>query len=206
MTRKTDPKYITPRKQPLQKRSGETVSAILEATAHILQRSGLTGLSTNSIAERAGVSIGSLYQYFPNKDAIIARLITKQTQCFERSVTAALEKSSALPLKEALETIIDFVVDYHAKHQALERVLQAEEKRLPLEKELFVSQANIIVAIERFLSGYCELSRANIPIASQTIMLIVRSLADSYTQAEEPISLALKQNVNRAVCGYLQSW
>jgi hypothetical protein len=60
-----------PRKSALQKRSRVTVDALLEATARILIREGFDKASTNRIAEVAGVSVGSLYQYFPNKEALI---------------------------------------------------------------------------------------------------------------------------------------
>lgn len=64
-----------PRKSPSQPRSRATYLAILEATAHILEAEGLDAANTNRIADRAGVSIGSLYQYFPGKTAIFAELI-----------------------------------------------------------------------------------------------------------------------------------
>jgi AcrR family transcriptional regulator len=65
----------TPRKAPVQARARATVSAILDATAQLLVEEGYHKLSTNRIAERAGVSIGSLYQYFPNKEAIVGGLV-----------------------------------------------------------------------------------------------------------------------------------
>jgi AcrR family transcriptional regulator len=65
----------TPRKKPKQKRSKATVAAILEATAQLLVDGGYHNLSTNKIAETAGVSIGSLYQYFPNKEAVVAAVV-----------------------------------------------------------------------------------------------------------------------------------
>src|SRR5262249_62418487 len=65
---------LSPRKTPRQDRSRATVEALLEATAHILVRDGYARLTTNRIAERAGVNIASLYQYFPGKEAIVAEL------------------------------------------------------------------------------------------------------------------------------------
>ena len=64
----------TPRKRPRQERSKATVDTILEATARVLKKQGFDGLSTNAVAAQAGVSIGSLYQYFPNKEALVAKL------------------------------------------------------------------------------------------------------------------------------------
>ena len=68
----------SPRKRPLQQRAIATVEAIVEASAHILEKDGFEHYSTNAIAERAGVSIGSLYQYFPSKDAITRALIARE--------------------------------------------------------------------------------------------------------------------------------
>ncbi len=67
-------KSVTPRKPPIQKRSRETVEVILEAATQVFIQMRYSAGTTNRIAERAGVSIGSLYQYFPNKDAIPASL------------------------------------------------------------------------------------------------------------------------------------
>src|SRR5271154_4777544 len=65
---------LTPRKLPRQQRSEATVESILEAAAQVFERHGYAAGTTNRIAERAGVSIGTLYQYFPNKDAILIAL------------------------------------------------------------------------------------------------------------------------------------
>ncbi|MGB8666049.1 MAG: TetR/AcrR family transcriptional regulator, partial [Serratia inhibens] len=65
---------VKPRKRPVQERSRITVDAIVQASAYILNESGWEGLTTNAIAERAGVNISSLYQFFPNKEAIINEL------------------------------------------------------------------------------------------------------------------------------------
>ncbi len=65
---------LSPRKQPSQQRSTKLVEAILEAAVRVLSRDGAGGFNTVRVAERAGVSVGSLYQYFPNKQAILFRL------------------------------------------------------------------------------------------------------------------------------------
>ena len=76
----TASKSLSPRKRPRQTRAVATVEAILEAAAHILEAGGLAAFNTNAIAEKAGVSIGSLYQYFPTKEAILARMIRLRRQ------------------------------------------------------------------------------------------------------------------------------
>jgi AcrR family transcriptional regulator len=69
-----------PRKRPLQRRSTETVDRILEAAAHIFDVEGYRATTTNHVAERAGVSIGSLYQYFPNKDSLLVALAERHVR------------------------------------------------------------------------------------------------------------------------------
>jgi AcrR family transcriptional regulator len=68
---------LKPRKIPQQSRAEQTVATILEAAARVLESKGLDGLNTNLVAQRAGVSVGTLYQYFPGKDAIIVALSLK---------------------------------------------------------------------------------------------------------------------------------
>jgi AcrR family transcriptional regulator len=68
---------VNPRKNPKQERSQTLVGAVLEASARILDLNGYARLTTNKVAELAGVSIGSLYQYFPGKDALMAAVLER---------------------------------------------------------------------------------------------------------------------------------
>src|SRR5271165_1676775 len=74
MSTRIPDRLLQPRKLPSQPRSEETVEAILQAAAQVFERHGYAAGTTNRIAERAGVSIGTVYQYFPNKDAILVAL------------------------------------------------------------------------------------------------------------------------------------
>ena len=78
------------RKAPGQARSKETVNVILEASARILESEGLRGFNTNSVAVKAGVSVGSLYQYFPNKDAILLALIDSFEDAAQEAINEAM--------------------------------------------------------------------------------------------------------------------
>src|SRR5258708_9263850 len=82
------------RRIPRQARAGETVSLILEATAQILEAGGLTAFTTNAVAERAGVSIGTLYQYFADKNAILLALARQQLTIGPASICRALQGAS----------------------------------------------------------------------------------------------------------------
>src|SRR5215813_4393267 len=96
----------SPRKYASQARSRATVDALVEATARILVREGFEKASTNRIAEVAGVSIGSLYQYFPGKEALVAAVIDRHNQKIMRVVRAALAEATALPIETAVRRLV----------------------------------------------------------------------------------------------------
>lgn len=99
---------IAPRKKPTQQRAKETVDRILSATAVLLDEVGIDGTTTNLIAERSGVTVGSMYQYFPNKYAILAavaeRMFTEQN---ERLEVFLGPEGFTLPWAEAVDAMID---------------------------------------------------------------------------------------------------
>jgi AcrR family transcriptional regulator len=93
MAKKNDQQIDFMRKMPTQQRAEKTVSTIFEATIQVLQEEGEDRLTTNRIAERAGFSIGTLYQYFPGKDAIILAIIELERKETMRRLEAVLEKA-----------------------------------------------------------------------------------------------------------------
>src|SRR5271163_4842073 len=95
-----------PRKPASQERSRVTVDALLEATARVLTKEGYDGASTNKIAAVAGVSIGSLYQYFPSKEALVAAVIDRHMHEMSAVTRAALVKAAALPLEAAAREFV----------------------------------------------------------------------------------------------------
>src|SRR5215510_5098878 len=100
------PPRTTPRKQPRQRRSKETVEAILEAAARILVRHGYDGANTNRIAAAAGVSVGSLYQYFPNKESLVAALAAERTGRISAILEARMAQVAHAPLADAVREVI----------------------------------------------------------------------------------------------------
>ena len=117
---------LSPRKSPRQSRSAATVTAILDATARILVERGYAATSTNAVAERAGVSVGSLYQYFPNKDALIAALHTRHVEQMVAVIGAALARAMDVGLDEALAGLIEVTVEAHRVDAGLHQVLDQQ--------------------------------------------------------------------------------
>ena len=120
----------TPRKRPRQDRSRATVDAVLAATARILVRRGFDGLTTNAVAEAAGVSIGSLYQYFPNKEALVAALIERHIEDMNAAVLSELVRVAPLPMAQAVRAVIELAIEAHAIEPELHRVLTEQVPRV----------------------------------------------------------------------------
>ncbi|KQW64890.1 TetR/AcrR family transcriptional regulator [Variovorax sp. Root411] len=138
-------RLTNPRKTPRQERSRATVDAITQAATYILVKRGWDKLTTNAIAERAGVNISSLYQYFPNKQAIVAELERRHATQARQTLTSALLKLPAQrSLRDALTVLVQSIVDEHkiapAVHRAIAEELPRSARCAPRESNAFDQQ------------------------------------------------------------------
>ncbi|MGA7886558.1 MAG: TetR/AcrR family transcriptional regulator [Acidobacteriaceae bacterium] len=121
---------LKPRKNPSQERAKATVEAILEAAAYILVRDGWEKFTTNSVAERAGVNIASLYQYFPNKESIVAELQRRHIEKGRAAYPDRIAQLRSQPnLRAALRILIDGAVAEHRINPRLHKVFAEELPR-----------------------------------------------------------------------------
>ena len=111
------------RKTPRQRRSAETVEAILIAAAHILEKEGFEAATTNRVAVKAGVSIGSLYQYFPNKESLVRALNDRHTREILDLLRKRFVEVREAPLEDSVKAIVQAMVEVHRVNPALHRVL-----------------------------------------------------------------------------------
>jgi AcrR family transcriptional regulator len=131
MARKMARRPLTkPRKNASQERSRATVDALVEATARILVREGFDKASTNRIAEVAGVSVGSLYQYFPCKEALVAAVIVRHRHEIMRTVRGELADAMNQPVEQAVRTLVAVAVKAHRVNPRLHRVLAEQIPRV----------------------------------------------------------------------------
>jgi AcrR family transcriptional regulator len=113
------------RRSPSQERSRDTVDCILEAASRVFGKLGYAGTTTNKIAKRAGVSIGSLYQYFSSKDDILLVLLEKHQREARITIETArlLLSDPAIPLENGLRNLLKGLLSLHTADPALSRVL-----------------------------------------------------------------------------------
>ena len=141
----------SPRKQPSQERSRATVDALLQATAQLLQRDGYDRTSTNRIAEAAGVSVGSVYQYFPSKEALVAALIEREVEAQLQVVVDKMAEVVDAPLPVAVRGMIEAVVASHRVHPRLHKVLTEEVPRVGALARLAEMERKLAEMLERAL-------------------------------------------------------
>jgi len=122
------PSSASARRKPRQDRAKFTMAAILEAATEVIDDVGWARASTNRIAERAGVSIGSLYQYFPNKEAILASLVEGHRTAVHGIVGQSLTRlgDPAIGVDDALRGLLEDLVRLHREDPVLTRVLSTE--------------------------------------------------------------------------------
>ena len=118
------------RKQPAQARSRAMVEAILDAAARVLVTDGYEAFSTNRVAEAAGASVGSLYQYFPNKSALLAELMRRHAQDIMTRMLEAAQAAASGTLEETVRAMVTANIEGHRIDPPLHHVLSEEVPRL----------------------------------------------------------------------------
>jgi AcrR family transcriptional regulator len=187
------------RKAPGQARSRETVGVILEASARILESDGIRGFNTNVIAAKAGVSIGSLYQYFPNKDSIVLALIGSFEKAFHDTVVKAVQDGKGKGLKSRLRLVVRALVRAHYYRPRLNRVLETEEQRLGSEADSAAFHESVLQLLRD------HQNEVAVPVSRTTervVIAVLRALVDlGLASGASPRST--EQRAMRAICGYL---
>ena len=197
-----------PRKAASQERSRLTVSALLEATARILVREGFDKASTNRIAEVAGVSVGSLYQYFPNKESLIAALIDRHNQDVAQLVRAELAQAVGLPIAQAVRKLVTVAVKAHRMDPKLHRVLTEQIPRVGrLEKVETFNRQNYALFREYIEGRRDEIRAVDPELAAFVCVTSIEALTHTAVLHQKIVSDsamdALIDEATRLVVGYL---
>jgi AcrR family transcriptional regulator len=170
----------TPRKTASQERSKATVDALLAATARVLVREGYDRASTNKIADAAGVSIGSLYQYFPTKEALVAAVIERHMREMMDVVRASFVRVGALPLPEAARELVKVMIEAHRVEPKLHRVLVEQIPRVGSLDRIEAIDEEAFALVRAYLEAHAgEVSVADLDLASFVAVTAVEALTHS---------------------------
>jgi AcrR family transcriptional regulator len=190
---------------PRQTRAIATRNAILEAAAQIISAAGLAAFNTNAVAERAGVSIGTLYQYFQNKDALMAALIAQQQARQSANVAAAARSLKGVALPDAVRVLVRAAMQHHRDNTLFATAIDHEEARLPVgaivSTELERTGETLLVVL-RTVAPW--LTKKQLSQAVRTIPVMVRAVVDAWANLRPPMLAIAEDEAVRAVTGYLQ--
>jgi AcrR family transcriptional regulator len=198
-----------PRKKPRQERSLVTYDAILEAATRIFGERGYAGATTNDIAELAGVSIGSLYQYFPNKDALIGALQSHHKNEITAAVKTVLNAAPDRSIRESVAALVSAWFAIHLRdvrfHQRLETEFlpfdRTDEEDIRMTQAIVADMTALLACHER------ELVPANRTLAAHIVMRTL--MGQVHAALETPLpgvsSDMLEDAVIESILGYLTS-
>lgn len=205
MTNQKKPRSVLSRRNPRQERAHETVAVILDAAWQLLQQ-GLPGFNTNRIAERAGVSIGTLYGYFPNKQSILVALARRLLQADRQAVADVLE-AAMVQDEEPVRAIVRVLFQRHRQDAGLRRTLLSAYIGAGLagdDAEQVRAQVGHIVSHPRGPLAGRSLTDAQLFVISRAVLGVARALTED--EGALPASdQALEDEAVRLVHAYLDA-
>jgi AcrR family transcriptional regulator len=195
---------LKPRKQPRQRRSQDTYDVIVEAAAQVIATHGLHGFNTNAVAARAGVSIGSLYQYFPHKDALMVALIHRQISSQLGTFRDAIEANLDSSLSQTVRALVSAAMAHHYEDPLFATAIDHEEARLDIQEDLnnflHVAGLGLESVFERHRSEIGDICANS---AATTLPQMVRAIVDVWANQHPPQLQKAEDEAVRAVMGYL---
>jgi AcrR family transcriptional regulator len=198
---------VKPRKLPRQTRAKATVDAIVEATTQVLLEDGYDRFTTARVAERAGVSVGSLYQYFPNKAALASAVIDRCCDDFLIAFESALAGRRRATLADCIRALIDVAIVSHHLTPELHRVVLDLAPRIGVAEKAGNVSRSAAAAIEAALREHADEIASDIDIATaaRVIETVLEALAHRALLAH-PVHLEserLAKEAVRLIYGYL---
>lgn len=198
-----------PRKSASQQRSQATVETLLDATARILVREGYDRASTNRIAAKAGVSVGSLYQYFPNKEALVAALVARHNRDMLQLLREALAEMASRDIATVMRELVRAMVDAHLVDPVLHRIFSEQVPRMGQLAKIEALQQETFRLIRDYVEERRdEISVSDLDSATSICVTTVESLTHEFV-IRKPDALDGDRDrfigeVTRLVVGYLR--
>lgn len=163
----------TPRKAPRQDRSKATVDALLGATARVLVHDGYDRASTNRVAAEAGVSIGSLYQYFPSKEALVAAVIERHTEEICAGLEEVMRQVAAEPMPVVIRALVSALIQAKLIEPKLHKVLIEQTPRVGRLAKVKEMEARVGEMLRAFFAARrSEIRPKNLDAAVYTLVTL----------------------------------
>lgn len=169
----TPPPRLDARKRPRQARSVTTVEAIFEATIQVLLKEGIHRLTTTRVAERAGVSVGTMYQYFPHKQALLYALNERYLDLVAERVEAACRLQHGATIAAMVEALVMAYWDAKTERSEVTRALYRSAVELDNEALLEAFAKRMDAATIAMLGSAPGLTNANIELVNLTLLSVI---------------------------------
>ncbi|HVY46239.1 MAG TPA: TetR/AcrR family transcriptional regulator [Minicystis sp.] len=167
----------SPRKTPRQRRAQATIDAILDAAARILIREGYARATTNRVAVVAGVSIGTLYQYFPSKDAVVAALVERHIGRMRALLAARVAEVAGAPVPEFVRAMVTALFAAHAVDPDLHRTILEHVPLVERAPHLLALQREMHAVVAAALAARGGLRRDDVALAAVVACEAVTAVA-----------------------------
>jgi AcrR family transcriptional regulator len=168
-----------PRKSPSQERSRRTVNRILDAATRIFHEQGYTDATTNDIADEADVSVGSLYQYFPNKDALLVALTQRHIATTTTDLTnLLLDLPRDSDIETTFRTVVDFLVSQHDLDDLHLLVMHQAPRTHDINLSLEHAKSHLVELTSQILSNEITDSRKQGLVARMVVATIDAAVHD----------------------------
>lgn len=191
----SDQRRLQPRKQPLQSRAELTRQRILAAAAHVFAEYGYAAGTTNRIAEQARISIGSLYQYYPNKDAILVELMVRHLDAGREGVLRLGTEQLPDSLEEIVRRLVRIAIENHLDDPQLLRVMiEQMQPSVELREKIAVHQRERIAFIQQLLEQHPEVGVADTYTAARLVVSTIELVVHQLIASREPVELPRFEN------------
>ncbi len=194
------------RKEPTQQRARTLVKSLLDATSSILTKHGYEGLTTNRVAQEAGVSVGSLYQYFPNKESLLAALIDRWSTEIMETLSERFLCVKEGPIEDAVRTLVQTAIENSRRSAKLHRILLQQIPYVQASPALFAFNRRMSEIVSSWLEQHRDkIEVDNLHLAAELLVITLGSLSD-YALLQRPELLdsdAYLEQLSRLVLGYL---
>lgn len=195
---------LTPRKEPTQRRSIEMRNAILEAATYVLKKEGAFGFTTNKVADRAGANIASLYQYYPNKEALLFHLVENEWSATCDAVFPILTDETKSH-RERLHLFIEKFYETEAEEGDLKEAIGAAGILIEDTKEYRELEAKAEEMFIKFLSGAMpDLSKSELKKNADFIHHVISSFSENKPEKEWSSVRSDAKIMSEMICSYFK--
>ncbi|WP_170295344.1 TetR/AcrR family transcriptional regulator [Paracoccus aestuariivivens] len=200
------PAGLKPRKKPVQSRSAATVEAIHTATIQVLLASGPAQLTTTRVAQRAGVSVGTMYQYYPHKEALLFAIVERKLGMIEEAMRLAVAELAGRNLTEIAQGIAQAWLDAKMADLTASRAIYGIAAEFDISEPILQCTRRMVEALEQLLISAPD---AHFDDPSSTAFMLAALMGGSVRAVMEagadPDDLArMRRELPRACLGYLE--